>query len=70
MKNNIDSDTLFLIKYVMVDNLGYNLRNDIAHGLAGADKFSRNIANIVLFLYFILTNLCWETKEVGNKEEV
>lgn len=70
VKNNIDSDTLFLIKYVMVDNLGYNLRNDIAHGLAGADKFSRNIANIVLFLYFILTNLCWETKEVGNKEEV
>lgn len=66
VKNNIDSDTLFLIKYVMVDNLGYNLRNDIAHGLAGADKFSRNIANIVLFLYFILTNLCWETKEIEN----
>lgn len=70
VKNNIDSDTLFLIKYVMVDNLGYNLRNDIAHGLAGADKFSRNVANIVLFLYFILTNLCWETKAVENKEEV
>ena len=70
VKDNIDSDTLFLIKYVMVDNLGYNLRNDIAHGLAGADKFSRNVANIVLFLYFILTNLCWETKVVENKEEV
>lgn len=70
VKNNIDSDTLFLIKYVMVDNLGYNLRNDIAHGLAGADKFSRNIANIVLFLYFILTNLGWETKKIENKEQV
>ena len=70
VKNNIDSDTLFLIKYVMVDNLGYNLRNDIAHGLAGEDKFSRNIANIVLFLYFILTNLCWEIKEIENKEKV
>ena len=70
VKKNIDSDTLFLIKYVMADNLGYNLRNDIAHGLAGADKLSRDTANIVLFLYFILTNLCWETKEIENKEEV
>lgn len=64
VKDNIDSDTLFLIKYVMIDNLGYNLRNDIAHGLAGVDKFNRYIANIVLFLYFILTDLCWETKEI------
>lgn len=69
VKDNIDSDTLFLIKYVMVDNLGYNLRNDIAHGLAEEYKFSRNMANIVLLLYFILTNLRWEIKRVGNKEE-
>lgn len=68
VKENIDSDTLFLIKYVMVDNLGYNLRNDIAHGLAGSDKFSRNIANIVLFLYFILTNLYWKAEEIENEK--
>lgn len=66
VKDNIDSDIIFFIKYVMVDNLGYNLRNDIAHGLAGADKFSRNIANIVLCLYFILTDLCWKIKETEN----
>lgn len=41
----------------MEDNLGYNLINNIAHGLDKADKFSGNIANIVLFLYFILTDL-------------
>ena len=62
VKENIDSDVLYLIKYVMVENLGYNLRNDIAHGLIQIDKFNRNIANIVLCLYFILTSLCWEIK--------
>ncbi|MDU4471463.1 MAG: DUF4209 domain-containing protein [Clostridium perfringens] len=68
VKENIDSDTLFLIKYVMVENLGFNLRNDIAHGLAGADKFSKNIANIVLWLYFILTDLGWRPKEIEDKK--
>ncbi|GAA0738653.1 DUF4209 domain-containing protein [Clostridium oceanicum] len=60
VKKNIEMDTLFLIQYIMVDNLGYNLRNDVAHGLAGLDKFNRNTANIVIYLFFRLTNLHWE----------
>lgn len=69
--NNIDENLLsntvpnycFFIKFVLVDDLGFNLRNSIAHGLAKLGKFSKYYANIVVYLYFILTLWQWSTSE-------
>ncbi len=59
VKSNICDDLLFFISFVMLDDLGYNLRNNVAHGLSTLEQFNRVTALIVLYLFFLLTNLEW-----------
>ncbi len=66
VKNNIDNNLLYFIKFVMVDDLGYNLRNNIAHGLAGVGMFNYYVSLIVIYMFFMLTNYMWKT----NEEEI
>jgi hypothetical protein len=61
VKANIDEDILYFIEFVLVDNTGYNLRNNIAHGIASIETFSKTNCLIVIYLYFLLTNYIWET---------
>ncbi|WP_273325172.1 DUF4209 domain-containing protein [Vallitalea guaymasensis] len=63
VKSNIDEDVLFMIKYVLVEELGYNLRNEIAHGLASLSSFSIDYAHIVVYLYFLMTMYKWDLDE-------
>lgn len=57
--SNIEEDFLFFIKYVMVEDTGYNLRNNIAHGLANLDTFNSVMTHVVVYLFFMLTNYNW-----------
>ena len=66
VKNFIREDFLFLIKYIMLDDLGYNLRNKVAHGLAEMSLFKKSIADMVIYLFFCLTNYAWPDKD-GNE---
>lgn len=61
VKANIDEDFLFFIRFVMVEDIGYNLRNNIAHGLANLEIFNKRNALILIYLFFMLTNFEWKT---------
>lgn len=59
VKENIPDILLKMIKYVMVDDRGFNLRNNIAHGLAEIETFNETMCNIVLFLILAITRFDW-----------
>lgn len=63
VKSNIPENFRFFIKYIMVDELGYNLRNNIAHGIARLSEFTQEKCLIVIYAYFILTLFGWDSKE-------
>jgi len=49
------SDQLWCyFEHVLVAETGLNLRNDVAHGLLGADESNEGTANIVVHLYLLL----------------
>lgn len=66
VEKNIEENFLFFIKYVMVEDIGYNLRNNIAHGLASLETFNSTNAYIVMYMFFMLTNLVWEKPKFGK----
>ena len=43
-----------------------NLRNKVAHGLAEMSLFKKSIADMVIYLFFCLTNYAWPDKD-GNE---
>lgn len=59
VKSNIPEILLDIIKYVMVEDVGFNLRNNIAHGLTDLQSFNETMANIVLFLILSITKFDW-----------
>lgn len=63
VKINIEKNLYFLIKFVMVDEIGYNLRNNVAHGLANLANFNKLIALIIIYLYFQITLYGWKTTQ-------
>lgn len=64
VKETINSDILYMIEFVMVDQLGKNLRNNIAHGLAGIDTFSKTNCLIVIHLFFLITKNKWDFNKI------
>lgn len=63
VKKNIPGNFRFYIKYIMVEELGYNLRNDIAHGLARLSVLTEENCLIVIYAYFMLTLFRWESTQ-------
>lgn len=59
VKSNIPELLLNIIKYVMVEDIGFNLRNNIAHGLINLESFNETMSNIVLFLILSITRFDW-----------
>lgn len=55
VKDTIEPDLLFMIEFIMVDQLGYNLRNNIAHGLLELSAFRKSTCLMVIYLFFIVT---------------
>jgi|GEM_PF-1144622 len=50
----LPEDYLYLVDYVMVCQLGLNLRNNVAHGLIEMPVINKMTALIVLYIYFVL----------------
>ena len=66
VKNVIPPQLLKYIEFVMVSQNGWNMRNDIAHGLVSRDHFSQAKAAVVLHLYLLLFS--FQRKVTGESE--
>ena len=66
VKAAIPSQVLRYIEFVMVNQNGWNMRNDIAHGLVSRDHFSQAKAAVVLHLYLLLFS--FQRKVTGESE--
>lgn len=62
VKDAIEPNLLFMIEFIMVDQLGYNLRNNIAHGLLELSTFRKATCLMVIYLFLIVTSIRWEQK--------
>ena len=60
MVEKIGEDKVEFLRLLLVDELGLNLRNDVAHGLSKFDNLNEVNANIVLYLFFMLIKFEWE----------
>jgi hypothetical protein len=56
----INPDLLCMIEYVMVEQLGKNLRNNVAHGLADINAFSKTNCLIILYMFCLMTAIRWD----------
>lgn len=59
VKETLDENLLFMIEFVMVEQLGKNLRNNIAHGLSDIKTFRKNNCLIVIYLFWLITAIKW-----------
>lgn len=53
VRESLDKNLLFMIEFVMVEQLGKNLRNNIAHGLSDIKAFRKNNCLMVLYLFLV-----------------
>ncbi|WP_423752770.1 DUF4209 domain-containing protein [Acetivibrio saccincola] len=56
----MEPDLLFMIEFIMVDQLGYYFRNNIAHGLLELSAFRKSTCLMVSCLFFIVTCIKWK----------
>ena len=59
VRESLDDNLLFMIEFVMVEQLGKNLRNNIAHGLSDIKAFRKNNCLIVVYLFWLITDINW-----------
>lgn len=59
VRESLDENLLFMIEFVMVEQLGKNLRNNIAHGLSDIKVFRKSNCLIVVYLFWIITAIKW-----------
>ncbi|MDZ4443497.1 DUF4209 domain-containing protein [Bacillus cereus] len=50
-----NSDILLYFKIILNDKRGFNLRNNLMHGLAGKNTFNIGIANLIIHLLLIIS---------------
>lgn len=68
VQESLDDNLLFMIEFVMVEQLGKNLRNNIAHGLSDIRVFRKNNCLICIYLFLLITAIKW-TFPSENAEE-
>ncbi len=59
VKENVPKKLIELTRVIFVDQLGLNLRNNIAHGLCEIKDFDRNGAYIILTMLILITRFDW-----------
>lgn len=59
VRESLDENLLFMIEFVMVEQLGKNLRNNIAHGLSDIKAFRKNNCLMVVYLFWLITAIKW-----------
>ncbi|MDR0917762.1 MAG: DUF4209 domain-containing protein [Oscillospiraceae bacterium] len=50
----LPEDYLYLIKYIMVEQLGLNIRNNIAHGIVEIHEINKMTTLMVIYLFIVL----------------
>jgi hypothetical protein len=68
VKDALDENLLFMIDFVMVDQLGKNLRNNIAHGLSDIKTFRKSNCLVVIYLFWMITAIKWRFHSVDFDE--
>lgn len=66
IKSALSDDDYTLIRVIMVEQTGLNLRNNIAHGTIGLNDVTQNRCIIVIYLYLILTGYQIEEVELNE----
>ncbi|SHH59691.1 DUF4209 domain-containing protein [Clostridium grantii] len=69
VKDTISSDLLYMIEFVLVEQLGKNLRNNIAHGLIELKTLNKTNCLIMVYLFWMITAYKWSFPETENEEE-
>ena len=59
VKDNIPKRLLELTKVIFTEQLGLNLRNNIAHGLCDIRDFDKNDAYLVFAMLILSTTFDW-----------
>ena len=63
VKENIEENFLFYIKYIKVEPMGYNFRNDVAHGLIKLERLNYKNSCMIVYLYIKMLFYDWVKKE-------
>jgi len=54
-KKYVGEDIWYYLKIILVDKVGYNLRNDVAHGLMKYKNCSKDVATLLIHILLLLT---------------
>lgn len=60
VQDKMNEDYLFYIKFLFVDEMGLNIRNDIAHGLVRLKDINKENTLLLVKAFFLLTMNNWE----------
>jgi hypothetical protein len=67
IKECINEDELYMIRMIMVEQNGLNLRNNVAHGLVGYDSLNKPINLMIIYLFLLLVR--YEIVEKGESND-
>lgn len=59
----LGEDATFYLRVLLCDPRGFNIRNDLAHGLMGAGNFHRCVSDRLIHVLFLLAQLLGEPAE-------
>ena len=55
---------------IFTDELGLNLRNNIAHGLCEREDFDKNTAYLVFMMLLMITRFDWVAYGIAEKDKI
>jgi hypothetical protein len=66
-QDTFGEDTAFFFRIMLTDQRGFNLRNDICHGIPAAEQFTVSEAEWILCLFLVLS--CVRITGIGSTPE-
>jgi hypothetical protein len=57
VKKSLGEDTVLYLRVVLTDQRGWNIRNDVSHGLGTTNKYSRNITDRLIHIVLVFAIL-------------
>lgn len=69
VKEYMPQSLIDMSEVVFTDELGLNLRNNIAHGLCEKEDFDKNTAYLVFMMLLMITRFDWVAYEIAEKEK-
>lgn len=61
LKTVFDEDSIFYFRSILTDQTGWNLRNDVCHGLKSSNEFNKSSAVRILHILFYLAQVRLKT---------